>query len=339
MGAMTIVRRLARPLIAASFISGGIDTLRNPKPKVPAADKVVGDVPPKLPSFIKNTEDLVKVDAVAKIVGGLLLAFGKFPRPAALGLAASLIPTTLAGHRFSEGTDPTAARQTHFLKNASIVGGLLLAAVDAEGKPSLAWRGRHAAGQPARLGQRHLQLSQRLGARPAARQLTMGWLTVRWPTLARTAAAVITDGGIGSLATPDSTWYRRAGKPSFQPPGVVFPIVWTALYAKIAWASARTIDGLIDAGRPDEARAFEQALRHQSRAQRRVDVDLLPRPPAWAGDARCAVMAASSVDLARRAAKVDRLAAAGLAGTAGWTSFATVLYGTDARRSTAVERA
>ena len=147
MGAMTIVRRLARPLIAASFISGGIDTLRNPKPKVPAADKVVGDVPPKLPSFIKNTEDLVKVDAVAKIVGGLLLAFGKFPRPAALGLAASLIPTTLAGHRFWEETDPEkkAAQQIHFLKNASIVGGLLLAAVDTEGKPSLAWRGRHAA--------------------------------------------------------------------------------------------------------------------------------------------------------------------------------------------------
>ena len=118
---MTIVRRLARPLLAASFISGGIDTLRNPKPKVPAADKVVGAVPPKLPSFISNTEDLVKADAVAKIVGGLLLALGKFPRPAALGLAASLIPTTLAGHRFWEENDPEkkAAQQIHFLKNAS----------------------------------------------------------------------------------------------------------------------------------------------------------------------------------------------------------------------------
>ena len=144
---MTIVRRLARPLIAASFISGGIDTLRNPTPKVPAAEKVVGAVPPKLPSFISNTEDLVKADAVAKIVGGVLLALGKFSRPAALGLAASLIPTTLAGHRFWEETDPDkkAAQQIHFLKNASIVGGLLLAAVDTEGKPSLAWRGRRAA--------------------------------------------------------------------------------------------------------------------------------------------------------------------------------------------------
>ena len=144
---MTIVRRLARPLLAASFIYGGIDTLRNPKPKVPAADPVVGSVPPKLPSFISNTEDLVKADAVAKIVGGALLALGKFSRPAAVGLAASLIPTTLAAHRFWEETDPDkkAAQQYHFLKNASILGGLLLAAVDTEGKPSLAWRGRRAA--------------------------------------------------------------------------------------------------------------------------------------------------------------------------------------------------
>ena len=108
---------------------------------------MVSSVPSKLPSFISNTEDLVKADAVAKIVGGVLLALGKFPRPAALGLAASLIPTTLAGHRFWEETDPEqkAAQQIHFLKNLSVVGGLLIAAVDTEGKPSLAWRGRQAA--------------------------------------------------------------------------------------------------------------------------------------------------------------------------------------------------
>ena len=155
----------------------------------------------------------------------------------------------------------------------------------------------------------------------------MGWLTVRWPTLARTAAAVITAGGIGSLATPDSTWYRRARKPSFQPPGVVFPIVWTALYAKIAWASARTIDGLIDAGRPDEARAFEQALGVNLALNTGWTWIFFRGHRPGPATLECAVLAASSVDLARRAAKVDRLAAAGLAAYAGWTSFATVLSG------------
>lgn len=144
--AMPLVRRLARPLIASSFIAGGIDTLRNPAPKVPGAQKVVSSLPPNLP-LIANTEQLVKVDAVAKIVGGVLLAWGKFPRPVALGLAASLVPTTLAGHRFWEESDPAKKKlqQTQFLKNASVLGGLILAAVDTEGKPSVGWRTRQAA--------------------------------------------------------------------------------------------------------------------------------------------------------------------------------------------------
>ena len=49
---------------------------------------------------------LVKIDAGVKIVAGTMLAFGKFPRLASTALAASLIPTTLAGHRFWEEDDP-----------------------------------------------------------------------------------------------------------------------------------------------------------------------------------------------------------------------------------------
>jgi putative oxidoreductase len=53
----------------------------------------------------------------------------------------------VAGHRFWEETDPAAkANQTiHFLKNVSLMGGLLLAAVDTAGKPSVAWRVRRQA--------------------------------------------------------------------------------------------------------------------------------------------------------------------------------------------------
>ena len=57
------------------------------------------------------------------------------------------MPTTLAGHRFwEEEEEGTAAQQRiHFLKNASMFGGLLIAAADTAGNPSLAWRTRHAA--------------------------------------------------------------------------------------------------------------------------------------------------------------------------------------------------
>jgi uncharacterized membrane protein YphA (DoxX/SURF4 family) len=50
------------------------------------------------------------------------------PRVAALVLAGSLVPTTLAGHRFWEEDDPKtrAAQQLQFLKNTSMLGGLLM---------------------------------------------------------------------------------------------------------------------------------------------------------------------------------------------------------------------
>ena len=145
---MTFARRLARPLLASTFVYGGVDALRKPDSKVPAADKVVARLPPKLP-VIGSTKQLVQADAAAKVVGGVLLATGRAPRLAALGLAASLVPTTLAGHRFWEEKDAAKrkAQQLQFVKNASILGGVLLAAVDTQGKPSVAWRTRRAARQ------------------------------------------------------------------------------------------------------------------------------------------------------------------------------------------------
>jgi len=58
-----------------------------------------------------------------------------------------------------------------------------------------------------------------------------------------TAAAVV-----GSLGTrSDSAWYRALEKPDWQPPSLAFPLVWTPLYALIAWGSARMIDAETDA--------------------------------------------------------------------------------------------
>ena len=75
-----------------------------------------------------------------------MLALGRFPRVSALAVAASLLPTTYAGHRFWETDDKQERTQQriHFLKNVSMFGGLLIAAGDTAGNPSIAWRGRHA---------------------------------------------------------------------------------------------------------------------------------------------------------------------------------------------------
>lgn len=159
-----ILRRIARPMLAAVFVSGGIDTLRNPAPRVETADPLVGKaadqvrdkvpekalekVPDKVVEKLPtDTETLVKVNAAAQIGAGIALGLGKFPRLSALVLAGSTIPTTLAGHRFWEKEDPKerAQQQTHFFKNVGLLGGLLLAAADTHGKPSAAWRAKQAA--------------------------------------------------------------------------------------------------------------------------------------------------------------------------------------------------
>lgn len=143
---MTITRRIARPLLAASFVSGGIATLRNPGPRVDKAETVAPPIAERLP-LPNETDQLVKINAAVQVVGGVLLAIGRLPRLAACALAGSLVPTTLAGHRFWEEEDGArrAQQQIHFLKNVGLLGGLILAAVDTEGAPSLGWRTKRAA--------------------------------------------------------------------------------------------------------------------------------------------------------------------------------------------------
>lgn len=145
---MTIVRRVARPLLAGIFITGGLDAIKNPSWRVQTAEPVAPKLAKPIPFLPEtDTEQLVKIDAGVKLVGGLMLATGRLPRLAAVALAGSLAATTAAGHRFWEEEDPTqkANQRIHFTKNLAVLGGLLLAAVDTAGKPSLGWRARRAA--------------------------------------------------------------------------------------------------------------------------------------------------------------------------------------------------
>ena len=133
-------------MLAAVFVTGGIDVLRQPGPRAEVAAPVATKVAEPLP-LPSDPEQLVKINAAVQVVAGVLLALGRFPRLAATALAASLVPTTLAGHRFWEYDDPAqrSQQQIHFLKNLGLLGGLILAMLDTEGAPSLRWRARQAA--------------------------------------------------------------------------------------------------------------------------------------------------------------------------------------------------
>ncbi|WP_099037396.1 DoxX family protein [Mycobacterium neglectum] len=146
-----LIRRVARPMLSAAFIARGVDALRSPKPAADAArptleglSKLPDPVGTNIPS---NAETVARVNAAVQIGGGLLLASGKLPRLASAALALSVVPGSLGGHTFWNETDPQrkADERRAFLTDISLIGGLIIAAVDTEGKPSLGWRGRHAA--------------------------------------------------------------------------------------------------------------------------------------------------------------------------------------------------
>ncbi len=133
-------------MLASIFIVQGYDTLRHPEKVAPRADKVVGPLKERVSALPDDTEQLVRINGAVQLVAGSLLAIGRWPRLSALALAATLVPTTLAGHPYWETKDEQerAQQRIHFLKNLTMLGGLLIAAADTEGNPSLAWRSRHA---------------------------------------------------------------------------------------------------------------------------------------------------------------------------------------------------
>jgi len=140
---MTVVRRIARPMMAAIFVTSGLDSLRHPaKPAQMAAPAIKALAGPlNLPD---DPELIVRANGATMVLAGTMLGLGKFPRVAAIALAAALVPATYAAHAFWTIEDPAdrAQQKTHFLKNVGLLGGVLLASVDTAGQPGLAYRAR-----------------------------------------------------------------------------------------------------------------------------------------------------------------------------------------------------
>ncbi|MEU1351632.1 DoxX family membrane protein [Streptomyces sp. NPDC005786] len=159
---MAILRTAARPLLASAFVSGGLRALRAPHAAAPDAAWLALPVADRLPGLSRDPARLVRMNSAVQIGAGALLATGRFPRSSALVLAATLVPTALWEHAWwrAEDQDERARRRVRFASDMSLLGGLLIAAADTHGKPSLAYRTRGAAA------------GGRRGARRAAREVS-----------------------------------------------------------------------------------------------------------------------------------------------------------------------
>jgi putative oxidoreductase len=163
---MKPVRSAARAMLASIFVVSGAKILLKPDAKVESAQRVTDRVAPLIervdPRLPTDARNLVRLKAGLDVAAGLLLATGHLTRPAAAVLAGNLVPTTLAGHPFwSHPKEERAAQQTQFLKNLGLLGGLLLAAADTEGKPSLRYRTTHAVDRSQRQVRRAVRTARR----------------------------------------------------------------------------------------------------------------------------------------------------------------------------------
>jgi putative oxidoreductase len=126
-----LVRFAARILTGSTYFLLGLDAARLPGKRVDQAAPMLAAMRSIVP-LPADDELIVRGNGAAQALGGALLVVGKAQRMSAVALAASLIPTTMAGHAFWVIEDSATRKQqrVQFLKNMAMIGGLLFAFLD-----------------------------------------------------------------------------------------------------------------------------------------------------------------------------------------------------------------
>lgn len=120
---------LSRVLVAIIFLLNGLGIISQAQ----AAKELIGrGAPASLVPFLMLSARAIEV------VAGFCLAFGIYPRLAAVALIAFLVPATLVAHAFWKvvGTAAFTPQFLNFLKNTAMIGGLLFIAAT-QSQPTL----------------------------------------------------------------------------------------------------------------------------------------------------------------------------------------------------------
>ena len=138
---MSLARLIARPLLASSFVLTGLDRVRKPEEsgeRLRPTLRRAASVFPQLEAVAAKPALAARCIGAALVLSGLMLALGKFPRFSAFVLVGSSAVTG-----FNDNAAESRLLTSNRVKNLSLAGGVLLASVDTDGAPSLAWRARH----------------------------------------------------------------------------------------------------------------------------------------------------------------------------------------------------
>jgi benzodiazapine receptor len=125
------------------------------------------------------------------------------------------------------------------------------------------------------------------------------------------------------------SWYRDLDKPDFTPPDEVLPIIWTSLYALIAWSGWRVWSAAPSRHRTAALRLWISQLAANAKWSKLFFEQ--HRPIAALADA--VALEATIFSYMNSARRVDRAAAGAFVPYAAWIAFATVLNAEIARRN------
>lgn len=152
-----LARPLARAMLASWFVARGVDAVRRPAAHVEestpvlraVAERVSGPLGHDLTTYLDGPtlRRVAQAHGAVTALAGLALVLGKAPRTAALalaGLSAPLVLANLPVRVDGETKDDRAARRDRLVQALTATGGAILAGVDREGRPGIAWRVEHA---------------------------------------------------------------------------------------------------------------------------------------------------------------------------------------------------
>lgn len=128
---MSLARFVSRSMLASAFVLGGLNAARNSEALAPTVDSFLETLPHEVTDALPgDAADLARLSGWTMVGAGSALALGVMPRLAATVLAAQLVPTTLAGHRFwSAPAEEKDSVRTAFVSNVALAGGLLTVAL------------------------------------------------------------------------------------------------------------------------------------------------------------------------------------------------------------------
>jgi uncharacterized membrane protein YphA (DoxX/SURF4 family) len=127
-----VIRRLARPLLGAAFISSGLEALQGIDRRASRAASY----------GVSQPVTASRAVAATQVGGGILLVLNQMPRLAAFVLALTVVPEAATGHDFwtEKDADAKRAQRSLFARDLGLLGGLLVAATSTGGRESVPHR-------------------------------------------------------------------------------------------------------------------------------------------------------------------------------------------------------